>query len=171
MSLHYLLDGYNISNQLPVKALDNLEDQRRNLVRLIENTRPQGSLRNKVTVIFDGVSGYENTQISPIINVVFSRDESADNKIKRMVEKATQKSQMIVVTNDRDIQYSVRANGAKTMDVKTFLDQGKKKVVSRNKKPGPKEDRGKNIPKSVEFKITDEMKDIWINKKKNKKNK
>ncbi len=55
MSIHYLLDGYNIIHQMPA-ALDltKLEDQRRHLIRFVEQHRPQGSANNRVTIIFDG---------------------------------------------------------------------------------------------------------------------
>ena len=39
MSLHYLLDGYNITHQMP--PLNKLEDQRRQLIQWIESRAPQ----------------------------------------------------------------------------------------------------------------------------------
>ena len=54
MSLHYFLDGYNVVHQMAGAARLNLEEQRYQLVRLIERKAPQGSERNKVTVVFDG---------------------------------------------------------------------------------------------------------------------
>ena len=167
MSLHYLLDGYNISNQLPIKSLDKLEDQRKNLVSFIERNRPQGSVRNKVTIVFDGRAGIEYQQMSVSVEVVFSKDEIADNKIRSIVEKARNKKNIIVVTDDREIQYAVKANGAKVLSVKDFLAQGNKSQASRtsNRKRSSKNEKQKRIPRVIEFQITSEMKKIWLDKK------
>ena len=54
MSLHYLLDGYNILKQIPALNDLPLEDGRRGLLRWIETQRPQGSVNNTLTVVFDG---------------------------------------------------------------------------------------------------------------------
>ncbi len=54
MSLHYLLDGYNILKQIPAFRDLPLEDGRRGLLRWIDHSRPQGSVNNQVTVVFDG---------------------------------------------------------------------------------------------------------------------
>ena len=54
MSLHYLLDGYNIIHQAPALMQGSLEERRARLVRWLNIERPQGSARNRVTVIFDG---------------------------------------------------------------------------------------------------------------------
>ena len=54
MSLHYLLDGYNVIHQMPDLNRPALEDQRRALVHFLETRRPQGSSRNRVTIVFDG---------------------------------------------------------------------------------------------------------------------
>ena len=58
MSLHYILDGYNILKQIPAFNDLSLEDGRRGLMRWIETQRPQGSVNNTVTVVFDGESGF-----------------------------------------------------------------------------------------------------------------
>ena len=54
MSLHYLLDGYNILKQMAAFRDLPLEDGRRGFLRWIDNSRPHGSVNNQVTVVFDG---------------------------------------------------------------------------------------------------------------------
>ena len=50
MSIHYLLDGYNVIHQMPsVLNLAKLEDRRRRLIRFMEQNTPQGSPNNRVT--------------------------------------------------------------------------------------------------------------------------
>lgn len=163
MSLRYYLDGYNIIHQIEALAYGSLEDQRHNLIKHIEINRPQGSLQNEVTVVFDGRSDIYGGASSSSVKVVFSKDESADEKIKRMISETSSKRNVVVVTNDRSIQYSVRAMGAKAVSVEEFFVK-----PSATGKSYSKEKRStKNISKTLEFKITDELKKIWIKDKKN----
>src|SRR3990167_5539533 len=163
MSLHYLLDGYNIIPQMSLPVLEKLADQRRQLIQWIGSCNPQGSSRNAVTVVFDGRSDVLGGGAVPSpVQVVFSREESADEKIIGMVEEAEHKKNIVVVTDDRSLQYSVRALGAKVSGVQTFLGQG---ASARTDRP----ESGKNISKTLEHKITSEFAQIWVEKKKGKK--
>ncbi|MBI3617694.1 MAG: NYN domain-containing protein [Candidatus Omnitrophica bacterium] len=154
MSLHYLLDGYNIIHQMP--PLNKLEDQRQQLIQWIESRAPQGSLRNTVTVVFDGRSDvWGGGAVPSPVQIIFSREESADEKIIRMVEEAAHKKSVVVVTDDRSLQYSVRALGAKVSGVQTFLGQGAPVPVRRP-------ESGKDISKTLEHKITSEFTKIWL---------
>ena len=51
MSLQYILDGYNITNQIPTFTFKNLQDSRDTLARLVEIYQPQGSRFNQVTIV------------------------------------------------------------------------------------------------------------------------
>ena len=170
MSLRYLLDGYNIIHQIPGLANGKLEDQRKNLSKWIETHRPQGSLNNEVIIVFDGKSEFFSQMQVSEVKVVFSQDESADEKIKRMVSDATHKKSIVVVTNDREIQYAVRAQGAKTMSVEIFMA---KAIKSEKESPSSAitttpAKSGKNISESLKFEITQELQNIWLRSKKNK---
>ena len=123
MSLHYILDGYNIIHQMPALVSKNLEQQRNGFIHGLESCRPQGSSNNKITVVFDGKAGIIGRMESAIVKIIFSKDETADEKIKRLVEESRNAKNIIVVTNDRSIQYSVRANGAGILSVKEFLSR------------------------------------------------
>ena len=144
--------------------LNKLEDQRRQLIQWIESRAPQGSSRNAVTVVFDGRSDvWGGGAVPSPVQIIFSREESADEKIIRMVEEAAHKKSVVVVTDDRSLQYSVRALGAKVSGVQTFLGQGSASAPVRQP------ESGKNISKTLEHKITSEFTQIWIEKKKGKK--
>lgn len=170
MSLHYLLDGYNIIPQMPLSVEKKLEDQRQQLIQWIESRVPQGSLRNTVTIVFDGRSDVwaangdqgRGSSVASSIRVVFSQGETADEKIIRTVEEAAHKKSVVVVTDDRSLQYSVRALGAKVSGVQTFLGQGASATVRRP-------ESGKDISKTLEHKITSEFTRIWVEKQKGKK--
>jgi len=134
-------------------------------VRFLETRRLQGSFKNKVTVVFDGKAGIIGRAGSSLIKIIFSKDETADEKIKRMVEEAKNKKNMIVVTNDRAVQYAARASGAKVSNVSDFLKQtfSEKKGVS--KKQLEKIEPVKKISRKVESEITSEMEKIWLKKR------
>jgi len=168
MSLRYLLDGYNIVHQLKNLYLKELEEQRKGLVRFIEIQQPQGSIKNSVTIIFDGQDGYGDQQYSSIVKVIFSKGESADCLIKKMVAKSNNKKRIIVVSNDREIQCFIAALGAQACSVQNFLNQVKSvkiKMKQRGSEENRKED-AKRISKELEYKITSELSDIWVKKRK-----
>ena len=154
--------------------LSTLEERRRQLIRFIEQHKPQGSPNNRVTVVFDGSPHIFGGMASPAAKVVFSQGESADDTIKRIVAQAQNAKNMIVVSDDRDVQYAVRALGAKVSGARMFLDQAKssgkqdraaRKSFGKAKrgpaKKGPMEAQ-KYIPESEKSKITSEFGKIWL---------
>lgn len=149
---------------MPASGPNSLEERRAQLIRFLEVNRPQGSLSNKVTIVFDGRSGVYGGRVEGYISVIFSSDESADDKIRRIVEQQENRKNIIVVTNDRDIQYAVRALGAKVEGVEGFLARAVKgpseQLQARRGKPSG--ERPKTISKTLEAEITDEFKRIWL---------
>jgi predicted RNA-binding protein with PIN domain len=147
-------------------ALDlaKLEDQRWYLVRFIEQHRPQGSMNNRVTVVFDGNTDVYGGMRSTTVKVVFSQGEPADDTIRKIVEQAENTKDIVVVSDDRDIQYAVRALGAKTVGTLVFL--GKVRDPKRtDSRKGPSPERERYISKNDEFKITSEFSRIWLDPK------
>ncbi len=161
MALHFILDGYNIIKNDNDLADLSLENGRNKFVRILENQRPQGSVKNKVTVVFDGQPGAGPFHNSGPVHVVFSSGQTADDVIKNIVSRARNKKAIVVVTNDRAIQYYVRSLGARILNVREFWPS-RLKAPDRPGKPGKK--AGKHIPKSVEVRINDELMDIWLNR-------
>jgi Protein of unknown function (DUF901). len=155
MSLHYILDGYNIVKLAFSENSGKLQASREKLLEFIRNSHPQGSPKNKVTVVFDGKEDFlpENTQSLP--EVIFTRNESADEKIKKIVELAKNPKELVVVSNDRDITLFSRRLGAKILSVDEFL-------ASKKKARTKVSEDAKNIPASAEFNITEELKRVWL---------
>ncbi len=147
---------------LPFEALNKLEDQRQQLIQWIESRAPQGSARNAVTVVFDGRTDVWSPSASSTVRVIFAQGQSADEKLIQMVEEAAHRKNIVVVTDDRSLQRSVRTLGAKVSGVQAFLEQGSPARVTRP-------ESGKNISKTLEHKITSEFTQIWVEKKKGKK--
>jgi len=158
-------------------SLDKLEDRRRHLVRFIEQHAPQGSPNNRVTIVFDGDLDIFGGMTSTTAKIIFSQGESADDKIKRIVSQAENVKNVVVVSDDKNIQYAVRALGARVSGTKAFLDKAK---PSGQRKRMPSKDSGrkkgslagndslepeKRISKSDEFEITSEFGKIWLKSK------
>ena len=109
--------------------------------------------------------------------VIFSHGESADDTIRRIVSQAKNTKEIVVVSDDRDIQYAVRALGAKTSGSRAFLDRAKtpnknvKRAGARSAKQGNEgiSEAGKYIPQTDESRITSEMSRIWLDPKKKRK--
>ena len=167
MSLHYLLDGYNILKQNPGLCDLKLEDGRRGLISWIETARPQGSVNNKVTVVFDGHrldSGgagnpdFFGASAGGQTGVIFS-DGSADDKIKRMVEEDADRKNCVVVSDDKDIFLYARSLGTKVMSVMAFTSKGGEFHARTDC-------GGKYIPLSRQEKINKELRVFWLKEKK-----
>jgi len=123
MSLQYIIDGYNVIRhpEFPVshpkKSASYLA-----LFQYIRLKRLCGSLKNRVIIVLDG---YPDRQDADSVNrpgeVVFSCDETADEKIKQLVERSVQPRNIVVVSDDRQIREAVGAKGAKVLKVVEFI--------------------------------------------------
>lgn len=146
-------------------AQKKLEDARNDLIRFIEIHRPQGSFNNTVTIVFDGQAGMAGPPNSSRVKIIFSIGESADDCIKRTVSLSKQKKNIVVVTDDRDIKLSVRAQGARVKSVDEFLGRNPsapdKKGAAKNSEAT---EDSKYISKTLEYKITSEFEQIWLTK-------
>ena len=163
MALHFILDGYNIIKNNDALAELSLEVGRRKLVTLLETRRPQGSAQNKVTVVFDGQPGVGPFQNPGPVKVIFSCGQSADEKIKQMVGRSESRKAIVVVTDDRAIQYYVRSLGAGILGVREFWRARLDPESPARAKPRTP---GKRIPKVQEVRITDELSRIWLKPRK-----
>jgi len=165
MSVHFILDGYNIIRQIPQFNDRKLEKERENLILFLETQRPQGSANNPVTVVFDGQPGVGGARVASLINVIFSCGGSADDTIKDMVAQSEQRKATVVVTDDRQVRYYVRALGAKVLAVKEFFVKGANVPGRSGTGSEHAGSEHKGISKSLEYQINQEMKGIWLDKK------
>lgn len=148
---------------MPLSEPAKLEDQRRQLVQWLELYRPHGSPRNTVTVVFDGRSDiWGAAGTSGEIQIIFAQNESADARLIRMVEESSARKSTVVVSDDRAVQYAVRALGARVSGVRAFWVKTKLTPVSTSP------EAGKHISNTLEHKITSELAKIWLGKGKNK---
>jgi len=131
-----------------------LEEGRRGLLKWIQNTRPQGSVNNQVTVVFDGHPDHYGSMPSGEIRVIFSDGCSADAQIKLMVDEDPAPKNCVVVTDDKDIFLYARSLGTKVMSVTAFTS-----VPTARREAAAD---GKYISLSRQEKINKELLRIWL---------
>ncbi|MFH1980470.1 MAG: NYN domain-containing protein [Pseudomonadota bacterium] len=126
MSVHILIDGYNLIRQSAalsrIDAAD-IQDGRAALLDLLAAYRKLK--KHRITVVFDGMDaawGVPNRDQSQGIAIVFSRhEETADQVIKRM--GAAMRENAMVVTSDRDIIASAQHSGCAVISAPDFEEK------------------------------------------------
>jgi predicted RNA-binding protein with PIN domain len=157
MSLHYIIDGYNIikHNIFPRKA--SLHDSRKALMNFIEDKKLAGSAKNKVTIVFDGSTEVLAQKSTHRYEIIFTKNESADSKIKKLVSNAKNPKEIVVVSDDREIAFFIRAAGAKPLSVNEFM--GKNEETFKKDRIEPVE---RKLTYTEMSKINEELKKIWL---------
>jgi len=124
MPLHYVIDAYNIINHIAFPLIHRkIKDPQRALLEFVKNQKPGRKSRNKVTLVFDGYPKVlEQSLEEEGIDVIFSREETADTRIKRMVETSKDPKNIAVVSDDREIQFFIKSVGARSIGVEEFIN-------------------------------------------------
>ncbi|UCD82420.1 MAG: NYN domain-containing protein [Desulfobacterales bacterium] len=132
MSLHIIIDGYNLirqSSRLSILDLQDIQLGREALVDMLAAYKKFKA--HRITVVFDGtglplVSRQRDRQKG--ITIVYSHNgESADAVIKKMARREGPKA--LVVSSDQDIVRSVAAWGVTAINARDFES---KLVMSRS---------------------------------------
>ena len=153
--LVFIIDGYNLVHSIPgVKKSD---IPQLDLIRFIRAKNLSGSKNNKVILVFDGWSS-ARIDPGPGFEVVFSNDKTADDLIKERAARGKNKSQIRVVTDDREIRDFCRLQRVECLHTFEFTSEPAKVI----KKP---EEHTKDISYSTQSQITEEMRKIWLDKK------
>ncbi len=159
MSLQYVVDGYNVIRHASFFPSQKIKDPKYSLVEFIKNKRLCGSLKNKVIIVFDGFpdAGYSLDHICGF-EVRFSRETNADNVIKKMLEKELNPRNTLVVSDDREIKFFIRALGAKPVSVEEFLKKSEGKGIGRGRENQSKAD----LNYTQVHDINEELKKLWV---------
>lgn len=123
MSLHFIIDGYNvIHHPLYHTKAGASTDCRQGLLEFILRHRLTGSRANQLTIVFDGYpAGPASLAEHPDnVQVIFSRQKTADERIDQLLERAQGLRSIVVVSDDRQVQWAARAAGAQTKSVEEF---------------------------------------------------
>ncbi len=165
MSLLYLVDGYNVILSSGLFEGRQLKDSRAAFIAYLERCRPHGSVRNKLIVVFDGASQVYGAKGSYSFEVVFTQGQTADEKIKEIVESSNDTKNMVIVTNDKGISSFVRQCGAKVVGVDEFLCRREASAVSSGKSKTRKSVEKVSLNIVEREAITEELKLIWLKKR------
>ena len=166
MALHYIIDGYNVIKQVPAWSNCELKEARDSFLKFIQINKIAGSVRNKITVVFDGKNNYafsssSRVQLSreSVIDIVFSKSITADEQIIEIIKLIKNPRNVVLVSDDKQLRISGRSYGAQLMSVADFLKRGrqdKTKVC----------DSGKcGLSAHQARKITQELEKIWLKEK------
>lgn len=126
MSIHIIIDGYNLirqSNSLSILDRQELQLGRDALLDMLGRyKRVKG---HRITVVFDGINApsfsQQRDQVKGI-KIKFSRKgESADTVIKRMV--FGEKEKALVVSSDMDVVKFAASKGAATISAPLFEEK------------------------------------------------
>lgn len=126
MSVHIIIDGYNLIRQSRVfseldrQDLQIARDALIEVLALYKRMKP-----HKITVVFDGINAAadaSNRSRQRGIDIRFSRKgESADSVIKRMARR--EREGALVVSSDREIVHFAAFQGAATIDSPLFEEK------------------------------------------------
>lgn len=169
MSLHYILDGYNIIQSGPDELLarGTLQGKREFLLSLLKTFLNNGAHGLQVTVVFDGPESLPFFGSEPSssyyhgIRVVFSEGRSADARIEELVGKLSNTGETVVVTNDRGLRRLTAGTGVRFLSVEEFV----RKILPVQGAAKPRS--AGEIETSAAENINNELKDIWLKRKKN----
>ena len=123
MSLHIIIDGYNLIRQSTFLSRLDMQDIQLGREALVDMLAAYRKIKpHPITVVFDGQHSpnfSEQHHRQKGIQVQFSpRGTSADDVIKRMARKEREKA--LVVSSDRDITNFAASCGAATISAQQF---------------------------------------------------
>jgi predicted RNA-binding protein with PIN domain len=126
MSIHVIIDGYNLIRQShTLSELDRL-DLQQGRDALVDRLAAYKRIKpHKITIVFDGPKALSFSQTRDYIKgigIKFSRGgESADTVIKRMVQRQREKA--LVVSSDLDLVKVTESYGAATISSPDFEEK------------------------------------------------
>lgn len=158
MSLHFIIDGYNLIRHRSFNFPSRIHDPRFALIQFLRVDKPCGSSKNKVTIVFDGYSGDFSLRDLEF-EVIFSCEDSADARIKKILENSPLVKSSVVVSDDRQVRDFARLCGAVSLGIDEFINPPQKKASSRKEDPSKAA-----LSYSQAHKINEELKKLWLKK-------
>jgi predicted RNA-binding protein with PIN domain len=136
MSLLYIIDAYNLINHPAFKPAHkpalNIQQALADFIKLNKLT---GSKNNNVMLVFDGYPpSFEDVPRGNGLRCMFSCSKEADEVIKKIIEDSASPKNIVVVSDDKEVQLTSRFLQAQICNVAEFIC-GKKdnKAVSAAK--------------------------------------
>lgn len=103
---HVIIDGYNVLHAIPALKKTLLQDAHTAREMFIHAVSRMSHTRKfRCTIVFDGAepSGTAKQTSHAPVHVVYSFPETADARIRRMIEQSKQRTQLVIVSSDRGI--------------------------------------------------------------------
>jgi predicted RNA-binding protein with PIN domain len=121
--MHWLIDGHNLIGQMPNLQLSDPNDEEKLLEYL---RRYRARTGHRLTVVFDAGQTFHPAQTKKLggITVKFvSYGQTADQVIRKQLQKVRNPQGMMVVTSDREIQQAAGQVGIRVITAREFGQQ------------------------------------------------
>jgi len=118
-------------------------------------------------VVFDGYPNLSSRNLDEFdINVIFSRKETADARIKQIVQTQGNPRNVVVVSDDKEIKFFIKSAGARSMGVEEFIQPASKQAGRIGSKKKLQDEERDLIKTELSYtqmdKINQELKAIWL---------
>lgn len=121
--MEYIIDGFNVIKTSFIKKYERqgIEGAQEFLIDILERyKRKHPSI--EITVVFDGKSSSISFYQRKRIKIIFSNEITADEKIRKILENKKNKHQILIVSDDREVQEFTKILGSKFLKVDEFLE-------------------------------------------------
>ncbi len=153
-----IIDGYNVLFEVIGHEHPNLKQKklRNERKKFVSRVQEYSDRMNRPTyVAFDGPKDptpwLEKRKKSEYLTILFgNNEEEADDVIVELVERESNRSGILVVTEDRELSSSVKDLGANVEDVTTYLQRLDQSLSGEGAKKHPGEPPEKYGQKPVE---------------------
>jgi predicted RNA-binding protein with PIN domain len=121
---HYIIDGYNLIHAIPTLKKLLLRDAAQAREQLIEHVaRLTHRKKFRGTIVFDGAKPAEEFAASRApIHVVYAAPQTADDKIKSLIEHAPNRAWLVIISSDHEILNFARVCACTTHTSKYFAN-------------------------------------------------
>ncbi len=116
--MELLIDTWNVLHQTGILPPESAGIGTRGLYALLQRSRWQ---KERITMVCDGTPSKEAIGRHSMTTVFTGPSRSADEEIMERVASSSSSRSILVVTSDREIIKSVKANGAQHLNAATFL--------------------------------------------------
>jgi len=147
--LHYIIDGNNVIGKIPSLKRLQIKDKQGSREKLASMVgRNFGKMNAKVSLHFDGYPGGDIKILK--VKVIYSKTVTADEMIKKEIEKSKNPRNLVVITSDSNLSDFARKCSCTIISSEDFVRQ--------IKSPPPVEEESKRIQ---EINNPDEFKKLF----------
>lgn len=118
-----LVDGYNLAHKTGIKvSAQSLTLVREQVDRLLLGYA--AARKYRVTVVYDGRGKIGSRETNGSLEIEFTpEDQTADNRIKELIDESPSKTRLMVVSSDLNIRQYAKISGVKSISSEDFLKE------------------------------------------------